>query len=125
MQLGRDGVGSEDMSLERGVGDGVVIGESMQIELKRPRMGEGESSSMTVATDEEPLARSIGRSKGRGFSSAQIASRKTERFSRAMATLVRSSIKGPNAAQYESSISPISRRRCRILRNFLRSLSPL
>lgn len=97
------------MTHEGRFGEGVVIGESMQIELKRPRMGDGESSSMTVATDEEAPACFmcfIGGSKGR----VQIASRKTESFSRAMATLLRSSIKGPNVAQYESSISPTSRR---------------
>lgn len=82
-----------------------MIGESMQIELKRPRKGEGESSE-TLATEED-LARFFGVSKGIRFPSQQIELRKIASWSRAAATRLRSSINGPNVEQYKSSISPI------------------
>lgn len=107
------------MVLGPGVGEGGVVGEWMEIEVKRSRKGEGESSSKTVPVAEEALAGSSGMSNETGLSSEQIAWRRLTSWSRAGTTCPRSSTRPSKDEQYVSSISPSRLRQRRILRNLL------
>lgn len=73
------------MELERGMDEGIVVGESIEIEPKRARTGEGESFK-TVPRNEEGPAPCSGESLASRFPWQQIALRKIASWSRAALT---------------------------------------